>query len=484
MAMEHIDVLIIGAGISGIGAACHLSMKSPDQSFAVMEGRKDLGGTWDLFRYPGIRSDSDMYTFGYSFRPWDEGSDIAPAENIKRYLKDTAHAYQIDKKIRYEHKIVRVEWLSEKQHWVSDVLNQASGESFQISSRFLLCCTGYYDYNKAYLPEFTGYDDFKGQVVHPQFWPENFDYSGKRVLVIGSGATAITLVPSLTDKAEHVTMLQRSPTYVFTRPGVDPWAKFFKRCLPASWAHRLTRVKNVLLSHYMFTMSKKKPEKIKQFLRDMVKAEVGDAVDVDVHFNPSYNPWDQRMCLVPDSDLFKALKNGKASIKTEHIEQFNATGVELKSGEQINADIIVPATGLSLQFLGGIDAYVDGQQLDTGELVSYKGMMYGDVPNFALIFGYTNASWTLKADLTAGYICRLLNYMKKHGHSVVVPSLGDSDIEKEPMIGNLNSGYILRATDIIPKQGAKAPWRNPDSYIKDFFTIRFGGIEDDVLKFY
>lgn len=481
--MEHIDVLIVGAGISGIGAGCHLSMKSPDQSFMILEGRKDLGGTWDLFRYPGIRSDSDMYTFGYSFRPWNEGKDIAPAENIKRYLRETAHAYEVDKKIRYEHKVQRVEWLSEKKQWLVNVKNLGSGEEFQISCKFLMCCTGYYNYDKGYLPEFKGYDDFKGEIAHPQHWPENLDYQGKKVLVIGSGATAVTLVPSMTDKAEHVTMLQRSPTYVVTRPAEDPVAKFLNRWLPASWAHRLARIKNVFLSHYIFTKAKKKPDKVREYLRDMVKDEVGDAVDVDVHFNPKYNPWDQRLCMVPDGDLFKVLKNGKASIKTDHIDCFTETGVKLQSGEQITADIIVPATGLTLQFLGGIDTYIDGEPVNSGDLVSYKGMMFGNVPNFAAVFGYTNASWTLKADLSSDYICRLLNYMKNQNHSVVVPKLDQELPEPLPMIGNLNSGYIMRSIDIMPKQGHEYPWRNQDSYIRDFFAIRFGKLNDQVLDF-
>lgn len=482
--MEHTDVLIIGAGISGIGAACHLRMKSPDRDFVILEGREDLGGTWDLFRYPGIRSDSDMYTFGYSFRPWNEGKDIAPAENIKRYLKDTAHAYQVDERIRFQRKVVKVEWFSDQKQWVADVENVVSGEVFQMSANFMLCCTGYYNYDRAYLPEFEGYNSFKGEVAHPQFWPEELDYTDKNVLVIGSGATAVTLVPSMTDKAAHVTMLQRSPTYVFTRPGEDAIAVFLKRCLPDSWAHRLTRIKNVFLGHYVFTMAKNKPEKMKAFLRDMVKTEVGDAVDVDVHFNPSYQPWDQRLCLVPDSDLFEVLKNGKASIKTDHIECFNETGVKLKSGEQIDADVIVPATGLSLQFLGGIDAYKDGELIPTGELLNYKGMMCGDMPNFGVIFGYTNASWTLKADLTADYFCRLLNHMKKKSYSVVVPSLEGVSDYREPMIGNLKSGYIMRSADIMPKQGDKVPWRNQDSYIKDYFAIKFGRLNDDILKFH
>ena len=478
--MEYVDVVIIGAGISGIGAGCHLTMKSPGRTFAILEGRDNLGGTWDLFKYPGIRSDSDMYTFGYAFRPWTEGKDIASANSIIKYLKDTAAAYGVDKKIRFGHRVGKINWSSKAKRWIVDVTN-AEG-SFQISCKFLLTCTGYYDYASAYLPEFKNYADYKGIVVQPQFWPENLDYKGKTVLVIGSGATAITLVPSMVADTAHITMLQRSPTYVFTRPAKDKIANFFKRVLPGMMAYRLARTKNVLLNIYMFSKARRQPDKVRAYLRDMAEEELAGSVAVDPHFTPSYDPWDQRLCLVPDSDLFKALKNGSASIVTDHIDTFTKTGVKLKSGQSIDADIIIPATGLNLQFLGGMDAFIDGVKIEVGDLINYKGMMFGNVPNFASVFGYTNASWTLKADLTCGYVARLLNYMDKHGYDVATPMLPETPIEPERLVG-LKSGYFLRSLDVLPKQGSAPPWRNPENYLKDYRVIRWGKFDDGVMGF-
>ncbi|MCV6615025.1 MAG: NAD(P)/FAD-dependent oxidoreductase [Cellvibrionaceae bacterium] len=480
--MEQLDVLIIGAGISGIGMACHLSQKSPKQTYAIFEGRDSIGGTWDLFRYPGIRSDSDMYTFGYSFKPWTGGDDISPAAAILDYLRETMVDYQVEDKIRFGHKVSRLEWQSEQKSWLIRYSVDGGAEQ-EIRARFLLCCTGYYNYEQGYLPEFAGYDDFKGTIAHPQHWPEDLDYSGKNVLVIGSGATAVTLIPSMAPDTAHITMLQRSPTYVFTRPARDPVAKWLHKLLPDSWAHYLARAKNIFLSWWVFTRSKTAPDKVRAYLRDMVKGEVGDAVDVDVHFNPSYNPWDQRMCLVPDSDLFNCLKDGSASIVTDHIERFTETGVELKSGDTIEADIIVPATGLQLQFLGGIELYKDGEKLEIGDLVNYKGMMFGNLPNMVSVFGYTNASWTLKADLTSDYVCRLVNHMDANNLQVAYPALDEGEFEKRPMIEALNSGYITRTVDIMPKQGNSAPWRNQDNYYKDYFAIRHGKLDDGVMSF-
>ncbi len=477
--MEHVDVLIIGAGISGIGAGCHLTMTSPAQNFAVLERRDNLGGTWDLFKYPGIRSDSDMYTFGYAFRPWTEGNDIASAASILRYLKETSEEYGVDKKIRYGHRVTKVNWSSAEKHWVVDVTN--AGGDFQISCKFLLSCTGYYNYDKAYLPKFDGYDEYQGQVVQPQFWPEDLDYKDKTVLVIGSGATAITLVPSMAGETKHITMLQRSPTYVFTRPAADKIANTLRKIFPQKFAYSLARTKNVLLNIFMFHRARTKPEKVREFLSNMAKEELGDSVDVDVHFNPSYNPWDQRLCLIPDSDLFNVLKDGSASIVTDHIERFTKTGVKLKSGATIDADIIIPATGLNLQFFGGAKTYIDNKEIHAGELINYKGMMFGNVPNMAAVFGYTNASWTLKADLTCGYVARLLNFMDKHNYEVAMPKLS-GDIETERLV-NLQSGYFLRSLDILPKQGKEMPWRNPENYLKDYKTIRWGKINDGVMSF-
>ncbi|GAA6152425.1 flavin-containing monooxygenase [Pseudoteredinibacter isoporae] len=480
--MEELDVLIIGAGISGIGMACHLKQKCPDQRYAILEGRENFGGTWDLFRYPGIRSDSDMYTFGYSFRPWTNGADIASAESIREYLDETATEYGVHEHIRYEHRVEKLQWNSKAACWFVHYRHKGGDEQI-IKARFLVTCTGYYNYEQGYLPEFPGYETFSGQKIHPQQWPEDLDYKDKRVLIIGSGATAVTLVPSMADEAAHVTMLQRSPTYVFTRPARDPIAKWLHKYMPDSWAHYLARAKNIFLSWYIFTKSKRSPHKVREFLRDMVKDEVGDSVDVDVHFNPSYKPWDQRMCLVPDSDLFKCLKEGDASIVTDHIESFTETGVTLKSGDTIEADIVVPATGLDLQFLGGIELYKDDQQLQPGELVNYKGMMFGNLPNMVAIFGYTNASWTLKADLTSDYVCRLLKHMKTTGRQRVMPKLDVNGFEQSPMIDSLKSGYIARAESIMPKQGEAYPWRNQDNYYRDYFAIRHGKLEDGVLEF-
>jgi len=477
--MEHVDTVIIGAGISGIDAGCQLSAKCPGRTFAILEGRDNLGGTWDLFKYPGIRSDSDMYTFGYSFRPWTEGKDIASASSILKYLKETTEEYGIDDKIRYGHRVQKVSWSSKDKRWTVDYEN-AEGRS-QISCQFLLTCMGYYDYEKGYMPDFKGLEDYQGMLIHPQKWPEDLDYKNKTVLVIGSGATAITLVPSMAADTAHITLLQRSPTYVFTRPAKDKIALALRKVLPQKLAYRLTRVKNIFLSMYMFRMARKRPAKTRKYLADMAEKELGGSVPIDPHFTPTYDPWDQRLCLIPDSDLFKVLKDGSASIVTGHIETFTKTGVKLKSGQIIDADIIIPATGLNLQFLGGIDAYMDGEKIDVSELINYKGMMFGNIPNFASVFGYTNATWTLKADLTCGYVARLLNYMEKHGHEVATPVLAET-VETEPLVG-LQSGYFLRSLDVLPKQGSAPPWRNPENYLKDYKTIRWGKIDDGVMDF-
>ncbi|MCL6420734.1 flavin-containing monooxygenase [Aestuariirhabdus haliotis] len=489
MSSEELDVLVIGAGVSGIGAGCHLTMKNPGHSFAILERRPAMGGTWDLFRYPGVRSDSDMYTFGYNFRPWTERKDIADAKDILKYLSETAAEYGVDKKIRYQQSVTGANWSSSKKRWLISVSREDTGETYQISCRFLITCTGYYDYEQGYLPEFEGYDGFKGTIAHPQHWPEDLDYADKKVLVIGSGATAITIVPSMAKTAEHVTMLQRSPTYIFSRPAIDGIAVWLNRLLPDKLAYKLLRAKNALLSLFIFTLSQRKPEKVRKFLRDMAAESVGPDVDVDVHFNPSYKPWDQRMCLIPDGDLFAALRAGSASIVTDQIDRFTPHGVFLKSGESIAADIIVPATGLKVQFLSGIELRMDDQVVPHNELLNYRGMMFNNLPNFATVFGYTNASWTLKADLTCDYVCRLLNHMEKHQYQVAMPSVDHSvkhsqfdDMTREPIV-NLSSGYIQRALNDIPKQGSRAPWRNHDNFIKDMFSIRYGKIEDGVMTF-
>ncbi len=477
--MQHTDVIIIGAGLSGIGAACHLRMTAPSRDFILLEGRERFGGTWDLFKYPGIRSDSDMFTFGYSFRPWTEGKDIASASSILNYLKETIDEYDLSDKINYGHKVMAADWSSADKKWILKVEGPDGEKTF--SCNFLIGASGYYNYEHGYTPDFAGMDDFKGQIIHPQQWPDDLDYAGKTVLVIGSGATAVTLVPSMAEAAEHVTMLQRSPTYVFTRPAEDKVAKGLRKVLPGRLAYRLTRVKNVLLSTYMYTQARKHPDKTKAFLAEMAEKELDGAVPVDPHFKPNYDPWDERLCLVPDADLFNVLKDGSASIVTDEVERFTKNGVRTKSGQEIEADIIIPATGLELQFFGGMQVAVDGREIKPAEMVSYKGMMFGNLPNLAAIFGYTNATWTLKADLTGNYLARLLNLMEKRRVKTVVPRLPEQ-MEAAPLV-NLKSGYFKRGLPHLPKQGSEAPWCNRENYIRDYFAIRWGKIEDGVLGF-
>ena len=480
--VEHLDVLIIGAGISGIGAGCHLTMKSPDISFAILEGRENIGGTWDLFRYPGIRSDSDLYTFGYSFKPWIEDSPLAAGDVICNYLKETTQEYGIDKKIRFGHHINKAVWSSEKRYWTLDITAQGSDKPIQMTCDFLFSCTGYYNYEKGYLPDFKGYSDYKGIIARPQHWPEDLDYKGKNVLVIGSGATAVTIVPAMAGVAKHVTMLQRSPSYVLSRPGVDRLAAWLHRLLPSKLAYGINRVRYVWLALFLYSTSRRKPEKMREYLMEETQKAVGPNIDVNVHFNPSYKPWDQRLCLVPDEDLFRHLRDGSASIVTDHIDCFTKKGVKLASGDEIDADIIVPATGLALQFMGGVELWVDDKKINGGDLINYKGMMFSNVPNMVATVGYTNASWTLKADLTADYVARLLNHMKKHNYDTVVPELDEDTIGEIPML-ELDSGYVKRGMDIMPKQGPDRPWRNKPNYISDLMAIKFTSFDDDVLKF-
>ena len=480
--IEHFDVLIIGAGISGIGAGCHLTMKSPDISYAILEGRDAIGGTWDLFKYPGIRSDSDLYTFGYSFKPWIEDNPLAAGDVICKYLKETTEDYGVDKKIRFGHHISKAVWSSEKRHWTLDITVQESGKTKHMTCGFLFSCTGYYNYEKGYLPEFKDYDSFKGTIAHPQLWPENLDYKDKNIVVIGSGATAVTIVPAMAGVAHHVTMLQRSPSYILSRPGVDKFAAWLHSWLPSKLAYGINRVRYVCLALFLYTTSRRKPEKMRAYLMDEAQKATGPNIDANIHFNPSYKPWDQRLCMVPDEDLFHHLRDGSASIITDHIDCFTEKGIKLVSGAEVEADIIIPATGLALQFMGGIEVWVDDKRINGGDLINYKGMMFSNVPNMVATFGYTNASWTLKADLTADYVARLLNYMKKHNYDVVVPALDNATIGEIPMV-ELNSGYVKRGMDIMPKQGPERPWLNKPNYISDLMAIKFTSFDDDVLKF-
>ncbi|GAB5541543.1 MAG: NAD(P)/FAD-dependent oxidoreductase [Sandaracinaceae bacterium] len=479
--MEHLDVLIVGAGISGIGAAYHLQTLCPGRTYAVLEGREDIGGTWDLFRYPGIRSDSDMYTLGFRFKPWKEEKAIADGPDILKYLRETAEENGIDEHIRFSHHVTRAAWSSESDTWKVDVLDKRSGTESTLTCNFLFMCTGYYDYDEGYTPDFAGMDRFGGRVVHPQKWTEDIDYEGKRVVVIGSGATAVTLVPALAEKAAHVTMLQRTPSYVVTVPGEDPVAKLLRRRLPPAAHYRVMRWKNVLVSLGLYTASRKAPGKMRALFKKGVQNELGEDYDVETHFDPPYDPWDQRLCLVPDSDLFRAIKSGDASVVTDHIETFTEKGLKLRSGEEIEADIIVTATGLKLCFMSNIALSVDGEAIEPKKLWTYKAMMFSDVPNLALWFGYTNASWTLKADLTSEYVCRLLNHMKKHGQTRFVPRAKDPTLEERPFV-DLSSGYIERAQGALPKQGSKRPWRLHMNYILDVLSIRYSRVDDDAME--
>lgn len=481
--MEHVNVLIVGAGISGIGAACHLRRDNPDHTFAIIEGRKALGGTWDLFRYPGIRSDSDMYTFGYSFKPWVDDQDIATGDAILRYLEETVDEYELREHIRFSHHVLKVTWSSNDRRWVATIKRLEDDTVFEISADFLLTCTGYYRYDKGYLPKFEGFDDYAGVVAHPQHWPKDLDYDGKRVLVIGSGATAVTVVPAMAETASHVTMLQRSPTYMFSRPAVDPVASWLKKRLPVGAAYALTRLKNVLLQRTLYKLARLRPDMTRKRLRRMAQEAVGPHVDVDVHFNPTYAPWDQRICLIPDDDLYAALREGRASVVTDTIDHFDADGVVLTSGERIDADVVVPATGLELQFLGGIEMEVDGEAIDASKLVTYRGFMFANVPNWASVFGYTSASWTLKADLISGYVCRLLRHMRENGYDVVVPPAPEPDAPTQPFITSLSAGYIQRAIDRMPRQGTSGAWVNHDDYARDVLQLKLGRIDDGVLRF-
>ncbi|MEH6695423.1 MAG: NAD(P)/FAD-dependent oxidoreductase [Hyphomonas sp.] len=481
MTQTDTDILIIGAGLSGIGAAVHLTKRCPDKSYRIVEQRSAIGGTWDLFRYPGIRSDSDMHTLGYNFKPWTESKAIADGPSIRKYVRQTADEYGITDQIQFDTKVVAADWSGADQSW-HVTLESTSGATEQITCGFLFLCGGYYNYDQGYKPEFPGEASFKGQIVHPQHWPEDLDYSGKKVVIIGSGATAMTLLPAMTDKAAHVTMLQRSPTYVVSRPAVDTFANELRKFLPDAWAYGLIRWRNVLFQQFFFRQTRAHPEKARERLLGMVREELGPDYDVEKHFTPSYNPWEQRLCLVPDSDLFTALKAGKASVATDHIARFTENGIALKSGETLDADIIVTATGLNLQYMNGIDVSVDGVKAAPGSLLNYKGVMVSNVPNLAITFGYTNASWTLKADLTSEYVCRLINYMDRNNYASVTAKLDAFPDETDPFV-DFSSGYFQRVMDKFPRQHKEAPWKLHQSYTADMMNLRYGRVDDGVLVF-
>ncbi len=480
-AVEHFDVLFVGAGLSGVGAAYHLRKGSPGRSYAILEGREAIGGTWDLFRYPGIRSDSDMYTLGYSFRPWEEAKAIADGPSILRYVNDTADRYKIREHIRFRHQVKSAFWSSAEARWLVEAERTDSGERVRFSCGWLHICSGYYNYSEVYDPEFAGRESFGGTIVHPQFWPEDMDYAGKKVVVIGSGATAVTIVPEMAKTAGHVVMLQRSPTYMVSRPSEDMIANGLRRILPSKVAYGITRWKNVLLQMVFFNLARKRPAKVKEKLLEEVKKLLPEGYDVETHFTPRYNPWDQRLCLVPDADMFEAVSKGSASIVTGEIDSFTETGIRLRNGDLLDADIVVTATGLKLQLASDIAFTVDGEARDLSKTLSYRGMMFSDMPNLSYSFGYTNASWTLKADLTGGYLCRLLNHLKKTGGEIALP-VREPGIEEVPFL-DFTSGYVQRARDVLPKQGSKKPWKLYQNYALDMFSLKFASVEDGIIRF-
>jgi monooxygenase len=474
---SHVDVLIIGGGLSGIAAGYHLQADCPGSTYAILEARDSIGGTWDLFRYPGIRSDSDMFTLGYGFRPWREARAIADGPAILEYVKDTARAYGIDRHIRFGHRVVRAEWSSAQQRWDVEAQCTESGETVHMSAGFLLACTGYYRQDAGYTPELPGIERFRGPIVHPQHWPEDLDYAGKRVVVIGSGATAVTLVPAMAQDAAHVTMLQRSPSYVVSMPNDDRVSKLIRRVLPERLAHRALRWKNVLLMMGHYQLSRRAPRLMRRLMRAAVRKALPPGYDVDTHFNPRYDPWDQRVCLVPDGDLFEAIGSGRASVVTDRIRTVTEAGVELESGQILEADILITATGLNLLVLGGMELRVDGRDVDLSRALTYRGMMLGGVPNMAMVAGYTNASWTLKADLICRYVTRLRNHMDARGYTQATPRPPADVGETEPFL-SLTSGYVLRSLDRFPRQGAAAPWRVHQNYLRDIALIRRADLEE------
>jgi cation diffusion facilitator CzcD-associated flavoprotein CzcO len=484
-APAHFDVLVVGAGLSGISAAWHLQTRCPDRSYAVLEAREAMGGTWDLFRYPGIRSDSDMYTLGYRFRPWRDPKAIADGPAIRSYIEDTAREFGITPKIRFQHRVVRAEWSSSTARWT--VLVEAGPEArpLRLTCGFLYACSGYYRYDRGYMPEWPEMERFQGRLVHPQHWPEDLDYRDKRVVVIGSGATAITLVPAMLEgegAASHVTMLQRSPTYVVRQPGQDRIANALRRVFGAKVAYVLSRWKNVVRQMFYYNLARRRPDLMKRIIRNGVRVALGEDYPVDTHFAPRYDPWDERLCIAPDGDFFYAIRSGRASVVTDQVESFTETGVQLASGEHLDADIVVAATGLRVELLSGMTLTVDGRPVALSETLSYKGMMYSDIPNLASAFGYTNASWTLKCDLVAEHVCRLLNHMARAGLVQVTPRRSDPSMVEEPAL-DLTSGYIQRALPSLPSQGSKRPWRLHQNYVMDLLALRFGRVDEPALEF-
>jgi cation diffusion facilitator CzcD-associated flavoprotein CzcO len=482
MPEEHLDVLIVGAGLSGIGAGCRLTERHPQKTFAILEARGTTGGTWELFRFPGVRSDSDMFTLSYPFRPWRGGQAIVDGASILQYLRDTAREHGVDERIRLHHRVVRAEWSSTDARWRVEVERVDTGERVHLTCGFLFACTGYYRYDEAYTPKFAGVERFAGEIVHPQFWSDEVEHAGKRVVVIGSGATAVTLVPALAQRAAHVTMLQRSPSYILSVPALDPFAALLERVLPARLAYRFVRWKNMRLALFIYRLSRRRPALVKRLLRRQVTRRVPAGYDVDTHFNPSYQPWDQRMCFIPDNDLFEAISDGRVSVLTDRIEEFTERGLALSSGRELEADLVVTATGLNMVPLGGIELTVDGREVALPETIAYRGMLLSGIPNLAFAFGYTNQSWTLAVDLTCEYVCRLLGHMDAHGYAQCTPRAPAGAVGSAPFF-DLSSGYVLRAIDQFPRQQARDPWQRQQHYPRDRRSVRRAGVDDPALEF-
>ena len=476
------DVVIVGAGISGIGAAFNLQKSCPKKSFAVFEGRENIGGTWDLFKYPGIRSDSDMHTMGFRFKPWTDPKTIADGPSILKYLNEAADENNLREKIQFKTKVKTAQWDSSSATWKLGVEKGNEERLVDVTCKILYLCGGYYNYDEGYLPEFKGYDEFEGQLIHPQKWPEDLNYEDKKVVVIGSGATAVTIVPAMAEKVSKITMLQRSPTYYMSAPDQRPFDGTIKKYTSDRIGYFLIRWKNILLGRFFVSQIKKKPEKYRDMLIQGVRSQLGEGYDIDKHFTPKYKPWDQRLCFVPNGDMFHAIRKGKAEVVTDTIDKFTKDGILLDSGNKIEADIIVTATGLNMQLLNGIDITIDNQKLDIAERIQYKTMMFSDVPNLIATFGYTTASWTLGADLTSEYACKLINLMDAKGMDYFYPEAGP-DVKGDGDFMDLNSGYIQRVADKLPKQGSRDPWINTQNYLKDLFQVRFKSIEDSDLKF-
>jgi cation diffusion facilitator CzcD-associated flavoprotein CzcO len=484
----HVDVLILGAGVSGVGAACHVTRECPERSFAVLEMREDLGGTWDFFEYPGIRSDSDMFTFGYSFRPWTETQTLADGSSIQQYVRETAEAYGVTDRIRYRRRVERVSWSEERRVWTVEAQNLETGETETYEARFIIECTGYYNYECGHEVDFPGESDFDGPAFHPQKWPEDLDYRDQQVVVIGSGATSITLVPAMAEEAEHVTMLQRSPTYILSMPSEDRITEMLRRYLPEWLVYRITRVRNILIQRLLYDVAQTFPNASRRFIQNRIRERLGEEFDMR-HFSPDYDPWDQRLCVVPDGDLFESIRRGDVSVVTDHVVEFTEEGIlledgrDLEDGRVLEADVVVEATGLEIQLLGGIDVEVDGDEVSGSEQKVYRGAMFEDVPNFVTVFGYINASWTLKVDLVCQYTCRLLNHMDEHGYTKVVPT-DDEGVEAEGhAMDELDAGYIQRAADRLPPKGTQAPWKITNNFLYDWFNLNYASLEDGVLEF-